>query len=239
MDPEKALAEIVHLPTDRLGNIIMRPSIHEYEIPYLNRSNLSEERQISIDDLYISINDRRILKLRSKRLNKEVKTRLSNAHDYSTNQLPVYQFLANFQSYGKRNWIGFTWGPLENMFNFLPRIEYQGLILSKAKWRIKKREVLPFFEILNNKGQLSSIAKDFFENKQIPEYVSLVEGDNTLLLSTKNTTCLQMLFNQVKNKESFLLEEFLHAENGPVQSKEDYFTNQFVISMYNAKKLEE
>jgi hypothetical protein len=68
LNPDTILAEIVHLPEDRIGNVLMRPSLRNYEIPFLSRSTKSCEEQIPISDILISIKNNRIF-LRSKKLN--------------------------------------------------------------------------------------------------------------------------------------------------------------------------
>src|SRR5690606_42056036 len=94
---DKITAEIVHLPEDRTGNILYRYNTCKYEIPYLGLSSKNPENQILIDDLLIYVENDEI-KIRSKKLNKEIMPKLSNAHNFASPQsVPVYQFLCDLQ----------------------------------------------------------------------------------------------------------------------------------------------
>ncbi|MFS4449029.1 lantibiotic dehydratase family protein [Maribacter sp. 2307UL18-2] len=236
MNANNIIAEIVHMPQDRVGNVLIRPSFRSFEIPFLSNSTLPKQNQIDIEDLFLSIDSKSRLRLKSKRLNKEVLTRLGNAHNYSLGQLPLYQFLAHFQTEGKRNWVGFNWGPLKKLFNFLPRVEFEGIIISKAMWQIERKDIQPLIECYDKIDELFLLTKEFMLKRKIPKYVCLIEGDNSLLIHTTNMTCLQMLLDQIKGKKSFILEEFLGKEKGPVFSNEGSYCNQFVVSLYNARK---
>ena len=73
--PEQLFAEIVHLPDGRTGNVVCRPVLRQYEIPYLGRSGAPADRQIPVTDLLVSVRNNRIV-LRSRRLGREVVPRL-------------------------------------------------------------------------------------------------------------------------------------------------------------------
>ena len=55
LNQNKILAEIVHIPQSRTGNVLRRPCLRAYEIPYLANSTLPTTNQITIEDLYLSI----------------------------------------------------------------------------------------------------------------------------------------------------------------------------------------
>jgi hypothetical protein len=49
--PDKILAEIVHIPESRTGNILRRPILRDYEIAYLSNSGVSRDYTLDINDL--------------------------------------------------------------------------------------------------------------------------------------------------------------------------------------------
>lgn len=226
------LAEIVHLPESRTGNILSRPKFREYEIPYLAKSSVTEENQISLDDIYVSVKQGRRIVLRSKRLNKEIIPRLSNAHNFSANALPVYQFLCELQTQDLRSGVGFNWGALSNEYKYLPRVRYKNIILSEATWNFKKEDIKSMIESKSDDTLLQETKK--WKNKfNLPDYVLLADGDNELLIHLNNLLCINTLLSLVKKRSGFKIKEFLFDGSKVLVKKgSDSFTNQVVFSFY-------
>lgn len=225
----KIIAEIVHLPQARTGNILKRPVFRAYEIPYLGKSNLPLENQIGIQDLMLSVRDNRIF-LRSKKYNKEVVPRLSNAHNYHTSSLPIYHFLCDMQSQDVRRSVYFSWGALAKNYPFLPRVVYDNIILSKARWLIQKEDVKKLHEVKNKPKKLLLAVNEWKNKWKIPQFIQLIENDNKLLVNLKNATSVQMLLATIVKREEFELQEFLFAKEGVVQSTQGYYTNEVIIA---------
>jgi hypothetical protein len=186
--PDCVFAEIVHLPESRIGNILMRPLLRKYEIPYLCGTTLNEEFQIPVSDLLVGIEHNKVV-IRSKRLNKEVIPRLTTAHNFHMTTLPVYQFLCDLQHQQIRS-LGWQWGVLENR-PFLPRVSYGKYILSKAKWTLTKDEIKDLDQ--KNDEKLIQQFGEIRETKNLPAYVLLSQDDNELLLHLENIFCLKLL----------------------------------------------
>lgn len=231
INSDKILAEIVHLPESRTGNILQRPKLRNYEISYLGKSSLQPNYQISIEDILVSIRNDKII-LRSKKLDKEILPRLGNAHNYGVDSLPVYHFLCELQAQNKRTSIGFRWNSIFRNQQFLPRVEFENIIFSKARWNI---EVESFKKILTKNNIIKKI-KTWQKKMQIPQFVQLVEGDNKLLINLKNENSVRMLYSSVRNRKKFVLEEFLFVDNRIVKGKDNDYCNQFVVSFYNDLK---
>lgn len=223
-NPDKIIAEIVHLPEARTGNILQRANNRGYEITYLGNSSLDTSKQISIDDVMVSVKHNKVV-LRSKRLNKEIIPRLTNAHNFKGNPLPAYEFLCDLQAQGKTSGVGFYWNSIFLGHSYLPRVTYKNLILSKARWTVTVSD----FEELFKKDDLLSAIDDWRIEQKMPTLVDFVERDNKLLINLKNKDSIVMLYNTIKKRRSFVLEEFLFKN---LDNSNEFFCNQYVVSFH-------
>jgi len=231
-NPDAIYAEIVHLPESRLGNILLRPVLRDFEIPYLAKSSVPLDFQIPLSDLFISVRQGRII-LRSKRLNKEIIPRLSTAHNYSMNAMPVYHFLCDLQTQGLRGGVSFHWGSLADEFDFLPRAMYKNKILALATWKVKTADFKAFIEKLTN-DEIKEKIEQWRKERKIPQLALLTEGDNELLVDFESVLSIKMLYSAIKKREGFELKEFLFdMKNAVVQDENgNPFTNEFIITFY-------
>ncbi|NIM10536.1 MAG: hypothetical protein GTO45_00960 [Candidatus Aminicenantes bacterium] len=237
LNPDVIMAEIIHLPESRVGNVLLRPVLRPYEIPYLAKAAVPEEFHIKVDDLMVSVKANQVV-LRSKRLNKRIIPRLTNAHNYSYNALPVYHFLADMQTQNLRGGIGFNWGPLANEYDFLPRVIYKNLIFNPATWNIRRDDLKDIVKIKEDDPLYGAI-QEWRTKLRMPAYVWLADSDNKLFINLENLMCIRTLFSVTKNRGGFQLEEFLFDPgNSIVKGEEGVFTNEFIFSFYNAGKLD-
>lgn len=230
LNKDKVLAEIIHLPEARTGNILQRSILRDYEIVYLAHSDLDKKKQIRFDDLYVSIRGNNIV-LKSKRLNKEILPKLSNAHNFKKGDLLVYLFLCDIQNQNKRGNLYFSWNEVLKTKTFLPRVEYENIIFSKARWNINCEK---FKKVYNSDNKLKEIKK-WQKKLNIPDLVELVEGDNKLFIDLSKEISLEMLYSSLRKNPSFILEEFLFNDQGIVKRGKNSFCNQFIVSFYKEK----
>lgn len=223
-DNREILAEIIHLPEARIGNVIRRPSLRNYEIPYLAQSVLPQTSQISVDDLYISLKNDKLV-LVSKKLNKEVKPYLTNAHNYHHNSLPVYHFLCDLQTQNTRSGLFFNWGDLSRIYQFLPRVEYKNIILSKAQWNVNEKDVSTLKTFIEDKEKFLFELKLWRNKRKIPAYIQWSQSDNKLVLNLENYDLAKIFFETVEKLKSIVIEEFLYNEN-------NNFSREFIFLMH-------
>ncbi len=233
-NPNVIFAEIVHLPENRIGNILLHPPFREYEIPYLAKSSLPLENQISLDDLFVSVdlqNDKVIL--RSKRLDKEVIPRLSNAHNFAQNSLPLYNFLCDLQTQNLQTNFDLGWLDIAPQTIFSPRLIYKKIVLSLATWRFKKDD---FINLITCKSEiLLEKINQFISKWNLPKRFVLVDYDNELLVNTENLLSVQIWIDAIKNRDKIEMKEFFFDEVNSIVKNNlgQGFTNQFVASFIN------
>lgn len=223
-------AEIVHLPESRIGNILLHPAFRKYEIPFLAKSSVEGDCQISLQDLYICVRNNTLI-LRSKKLNKQIIPRLSTAHNYSNRALPIYQFLCDLQLQGKQAGIYFNWGVLEGLYKFLPRLIHKKCIVHAATWHFEKKDIEP---LLNKTGNELAIAIAIFKSEwKLPTLIVLADSDNELLVNLEDALMIEIWLDAVKNRANFVVKEFLgNVKSGVVKDKDgNLYCNQFVATL--------
>jgi len=226
------LAEISHLPNSRIGNILTRSHLRDYELVYLSNSTLPREQQIYLSDIMISVRNNRI-QLRSKRLGKQIIPRLTNAHNYVVNAIPAYHFLADMQHEEGRGYIGFSWGNLSNILEYRPRVRYKNTILSPASWTIKKEAIESFAKIKDDKALIEKISQ-WRSEKSIPREILFEEGDNKLYVDLENPLSVHSFLSAVKKRPAFAISEFLFKEENCIVKDTDgnKYINEFIITFY-------
>ena len=237
LTPDVIFAEIAHLPDSRVGNILFRPHIRDYEILYLANSDLPENRLIYMSDLFLSIRQGRLY-LRSKRLNREIIPRLTNAHNYRNNSMPVYRFLCDMQIQHGRTGLFFNWGYLSNELNFLPRVRYRNTILSLCTWKVKTAEIKHLFAIKEDEKLIAETNK-WRKKYPLPSKMALKDGDNELLIDWENALSIKALFSVIKKREMVVLTEFLYDPGKSVVRDRDGnpYPNECIVAFYkNPKK---
>lgn len=227
---DKIVAEVVHLPESRIGNILYRPSHRKFEIPFLAKASVEFENQVPITDIMVSLRGKEIF-LRSVKFNKRIIPRLTSAHNYQYNSLPLYRFLCLMQNQGLRSGLSFRWPSLLSAKPFLPRVRYKNLVLEPARWNIKSADLI---SLSKQKGE--EFQKSFQEFKMKMKLVNLVlvvEGDNKLLIDLSDSQSVQFLINEYKAK-NIVLEEMLLTANNPlvVSANGNIYNNQLLMSFY-------
>lgn len=235
--PDAAFAEILYLPENRMANILCRPVLRAFEIPYLGRSAAPPERQLPITDLFLSVSDERIV-LRSQSLGCEVLPRLTSAHNFWLEQnLPTYQFLCVLQRQDTTVWSGWLWGPLAAL-SYLPRLTTGRLILSRACWNLTKDELLSLVQW--QRAKRYDAVQQWRVRRRLPRYVALLEDTRELLVDFENVLSIDTFSESIKGNERATLTELFVADSSKlaVSSSEGRFVSDFIIPLVRTTKPE-
>jgi len=217
LDPDAVHAEIVHLPSGRMVNILARPALRDHEIAWLGRSGMRSEQILSAADLLISIREGRFV-LRSRRLQRRVVPHLTSAHNVSRNSPGVYRFLAAVESDGALDAVAWTWFPFDRA-PFTPRVRLGSLIVARARWWVSGKEV----------GELDrsdpvarwQAVQAFRERRRLPRWICLVDGDNVLPIDLDNALGVDTFVRTARHRGDVLLEELFPGPDELVATAPD------------------
>ena len=204
----------------------------DYEIPIATRSNKPQGRQIPLHDIMISVVHGQSIVLRSKKLNKRIIPRLSTAHNFTNNSIPIYRFLCYVQMQHVRPDLKFRWNRLIANRKYLPRVCYGNVVLATATWNFSAGELSGDLN-MESSGFHRTI-ETFREREKLPGRVLLLRGDHKLLVDFSRLESCQMFYEEVKNKP-FTLKEFFQ-DTGQSFISDQYhrgYAGEFVIGFYH------
>jgi thiopeptide-type bacteriocin biosynthesis protein len=235
-EPAAIHAEVVHLSEGRMGNVLARPALRRYEIPFLGRSGAPADQQLRLDDLLVSVRDGRIV-LRSRRLQREVVPHLTTAHNADLPDSPrVYRFLARYQRQHYRYALAWSWGSLSQL-PFLPRVTYGRTVLARAQWTMSAREMAPMVRA-QGVARIRAV-RAWRDQFRLPRFVQLRDGDHALFVDLDNPLCVDVLLNLIQRRPFVTLNELLPApEEAAVVSAEGRILHEIVVPFARRRSAE-
>ena len=221
LHPSAIFAEIVHLNEGRIGNILCRPVLREHEIAFLGVSGAPADRQITLDDLTVSVRGGRVV-LRSRRFGREIVPRLTTAHNFRLRSLGVYRFLCALADQGVTN-VHWSWGPLASA-RHLPRVRYGRIVFARETWNLDKAELEPM------KIGAAAVAA-LREARGLPRFVVLADGDNELPIDLDNPLLVAALADELTGRTSARLLEMFPAPDAVVaRGPEGAFAGEAILT---------
>jgi lantibiotic biosynthesis protein len=207
LQPDAIFAELVHLPDDRIGNVVCRPALRGKDLPCLGQSGLARADQIRVADLTVAVEGERIV-LRSRELGREVLPRLTCAHNVAAPNASVYRFLAALAKQDGVSGLAFGWEPFTDA-RFLPRIVFGNVVLSPASWRIDKATIAAWLSLTTEERQREIGA--WRARLGIPRWVQVGQHDNLLSLDLDNPWCVDALADDLRRSHTDRVSELIPA----------------------------
>lgn len=233
--PDAVFAEVVHLPEGRIGNVVLRPALRDFEIVYLGHSVAPAERRVPVTDLYVSVRGGRI-RLRSARLGREVVPRMTNAHNYFYRGVGLYRFLCMLQQEGVAGRMSWSWGGLAHL-PYLPRVRVGRLVLSRARWNVSREELRALGEARGGGvGTDFRAVQAWRARRGLPRLVTLVVGDSALLVDLDNALSVESFIQLVRESEDVVLEElFPGSDEYCARGPEGRFVHELIVPFVSGK----
>lgn len=225
---EAVIAEIVHLPNGRMGNVIARPVFRDFEIPYLGKAGVPRTSQIDISDLLVSVSEHNVW-LWSQRLGTRIIPSLSSAHAaYQQRQLPIYRFLYLMQSQGMRD-LAWHWGPFANL-PYLPRVQCGRAILSLAQWRLDSQTLR---SMPKTRGEAEHAwVQECRRTHQLPRWIVLHAGDNELVVDLDNPISVLSLVKEIRGlSQVTLIEMFPTPSQRWIEGPDGPYAHEVMVSL--------
>jgi lantibiotic biosynthesis protein len=230
-EPDAVLAEIAHLPEGRAGNVVCRPAVRAFEIPYLGKSGAARDRQIPIDDLWLRLEAGRFV-LESRALGRRVLPRLSCAHNTDNNTVPLYRFLSRLQFQDCNSWLSWSWDRLLHA-SHLPRVRIGPVIVSRETWTLTRRDLEP----LADRSPVARYrhVRALRRTYGLPRFLSLADGDNQLAIDLENTVGIDVLADMVRSRPRARLVELWPApDRAGVEGPEGRYAGEVVLPFVRA-----
>lgn len=219
-------AEIAYSPHSGAENVITRGHLRDFEIPILYPASDPAVRTIPLSDLRVSVQGGSIL-LRSKTLNREVRPCLSSAYIGNLSKLPLFNFLYDLQKQGAADY-GWHWGPFTSL-RFLPRVRYRNLILSPARWLLRRADVEVALDLHQAERSTKEEIDRIRATYNLPRLVQINQADNLLLVDLDTDWGRETLLQEFKRRKELALTEFIEPKELLIKSRQGGHLNEVII----------
>lgn len=190
------VAEIVHIPEHRMGNITFRPHIRNFELPILTQSLLDDEFQIDLRDLYLTVKNDVIIVF-SKKHQLRIIPKLTNAHNYNKKTNPIYQFLAELEYQEILPSLAFDISDFNLLSPFVPRIQFKNVIIRPASWSFRASDFKESFGKAENVTK-QNISK-FLAKWKLPNVVEYYFHGITTIINWQSVSSVKLFLKYILN----------------------------------------
>jgi len=230
-NPEVLFFDVAYMVEANVDNVNRRKLIYGHQLSILNFDTSASP--LALNDIQISIRGTEII-LRSKHLNKRLVPRMASAYNYIRSDLSVFRLLCDLQHQGLQTNLSF---PLDSIFpdlDYYPRLQYQNIVLSSNKWRVKKEALLG----ASQKSLSVADCRSYLSNLGVSEYFKAGISDQTLCFALQNDDDINAFLQYLQKHGSTYVEEMLLPQNSIVvdEATKPYLA-QFVLSIGHGEQI--
>lgn len=216
------VADLLHWsPKSRVRAIMPENDFFSAKILVSRASHqLSPCQEVQLQDLFIFARGLRLC-LFSKSLQQEVVPTLSHLYNYKNDRNIIFRFLCGLTVQNSPVASVWHWGNL-HVREFLPRVEFEKIILAPARWRVPTAALLGAVK----KEDLDSLRKAL-QVLKIPKLFSVVDLDRRLFFDQSSDLSMQSLVNLMHKFSFIIIEEYLEPDG--VTGPEGPYEHDFII----------
>lgn len=223
-------AEIVHVPNSTMANVVCRPVVRDYEIPFFGLSGARRDRQIPVSDLTVTVVGGEI-RLHSRRLRRRVLPRLTSAHNFNDGSAVPYRFLSALQAQGVSPVIGWNWGVLGQV-SYLPRVSLGRAIVSRRSWRLTRGDIGMEQTAGGGENALSLLR----DSLGLPRWVVVSQGGQEFPVDLEHRSGLAFIQWALDRSDAIRAYEMLPDPSlTPVSGKDGKYLHEVVLPLARAK----
>ncbi|WP_083597710.1 lantibiotic dehydratase [Actinomadura madurae] len=186
--------ELTYLPSDaRAANVSIRPLLHAWELPVNVATDRPAGRRVELADVVAGVDGGRLY-LFSPRLGRRL--HVTQRSMLNLGKAPnVCRFLVEVSTAQARRVSPFEWERLAEATPFLPRIERAGLVLRRARWRLREDSIArdAGWRHTDPLGPFADAVRTWRETWMVPRRVHLIQSDNSILLDLTSAPSLAEL----------------------------------------------
>lgn len=234
MNPDVLFAEITHLDSVKNASVNNRAVLYDYQIPFFESPEVSDDYVISLNDLHLTLVDDG-LQLWSLRLKKQIIPRFSCAYNYQNSPLPVFRFLCDLQHEGFNPNLNFSMADLFPGLPAYPRVVYKGLILEAASWHLNAKN-LSGMKHLDQPGQFAAF-NSYARQIGLPDEICYEVHDHLLHLKLSSSRDVSLLLNTIPSSGMIVFREYDNRLEALVKDKPgNSYTHECIAFITNREK---
>ncbi len=230
-NPDVLFFDVAYMVEANVDNVNRRKSIYGHQLSILNFDTSSSP--LALNDIQISVRGSEII-LRSKQLNKRLVPRMASAYNYIRSDLSIFRLLCDLQHQGLQTSLSFPLDAIIPDLDYYPRLQYQHIILSNNKWKIKKEA------LLGADQKMLSVAecRAYLNNLGVSEYFKAGMSDQTLCFGLQNDNDINAFQQYMLKHGNTYVEEMVMPHHSIVVDEDAKpYLGQFVLSIGHSEQI--
>jgi thiopeptide-type bacteriocin biosynthesis protein len=224
-NPDVLFFDVAYMVETNVDNVNRRKLIYGHQLSILNFDTSSAP--LALNDIQISIKGTEVI-LRSKSLNRRLVPRMASAYNYSRSDLSVFRLLCDLQHQGLLTGLSL---PLDSLFpdlDYYPRLQYQNIVLSCSKWKVKKENFLG----PDQKYLSTALCRAHLQDIGVSNYFKAGFSDQTLCFALHHDDDINAFLQYMQKQTSIYIEEVnLPINNIVVDERSKPYLAQFILSI--------